>query len=600
VPDDNFESYLESNGMGDGVLNNDSVLKGNINTVQYLNVNVQNINNLEGIQEFDSLQTLYCLNNQLTSLDVSQNIFLTQLNCQNNELTSLDLSQNILLTQLNCQNNELTSLDLSQNILLTQLGCSNNQLASLDVSQNTSLGGYLYCENNQLTSLDLGNNTALTHLICHNNQLTSLDVSQNTSLHELNCQNNQLTSLDLSQNTSLGYLYCEYNQLTSLDLGSLFPLTFFMNTNNNTNLFCIDVDDPSFSSLGFWNIDPWTSFDTNCIVATGCLDSLSCNYDSIATIDDNSCFYLPVSLNNTEVTCANYSDAILTVISSLGTYSYLWSNGETTQSIDSLPLGSYNVIVTDSIGCSVTLNADVALAMPPASNMYPEICYVTVDSMSTNNKIRIKQMANVLASKVVLYKESSTNIFLPIDTIDHNTLEYLDINSNTMIQSYRYKVSVIDTCGNESLQSPIHKSIHLIMSTGINGEINLLWNNYEGYQPNEYLIFRSVNNGPMNQIGVLPGTNLAFTDLTPPTGNLIYQVRAIVPTCNIIPFTKNKSIMIKSNIINYNINSIIEYDSDRILQKTTDILGRETKEIKNRLLFYIYDDGTVKRKIILE
>ena len=26
VPDDNFESYLESYGMGDGILNNDSVI----------------------------------------------------------------------------------------------------------------------------------------------------------------------------------------------------------------------------------------------------------------------------------------------------------------------------------------------------------------------------------------------------------------------------------------------------------------------------------------------------------------------------------------------------------------------------------------------
>jgi hypothetical protein len=31
---------------------------------------------------------------------------------------------------------------------------------------------------------------------------------------------------------------------------------------------------------------------------------------------------------------------------------------------------------------------------------------------------------------------------------------------------------------------------------------------------------------------------------------------------------------------------------------TTDLLGRPTKEIKNKLLFYIYDDGTVEKRII--
>ena len=34
------------------------------------------------------------------------------------------------------------------------------------------------------------------------------------------------------------------------------------------------------------------------------------------------------------------------------------------------------------------------------------------------------------------------------------------------------------------------------------------------------------------------------------------------------------------------------------LIKITDLLGRPTKEIKNQVLFYIYDDGTVQRKII--
>ena len=32
----------------------------------------------------------------------------------------------------------------------------------------------------------------------------------------------------------------------------------------------------------------------------------------------------------------------------------------------------------------------------------------------------------------------------------------------------------------------------------------------------------------------------------------------------------------------------------------TDLLGRPTKEIKNQLLFYIYKDGTVERKLIKE
>jgi hypothetical protein len=40
--------------------------------------------------------------------------------------------------------------------------------------------------------------------------------------------------------------------------------------------------------------------------------------------------------------------------------------------------------------------------------------------------------------------------------------------------------------------------------------------------------------------------------------------------------------------------------SNKQLIKIVDLLGREAKELKNQPLFYIYDDGTVVKKIIIE
>jgi len=40
--------------------------------------------------------------------------------------------------------------------------------------------------------------------------------------------------------------------------------------------------------------------------------------------------------------------------------------------------------------------------------------------------------------------------------------------------------------------------------------------------------------------------------------------------------------------------------SERELLKVTDVLGRETKDTKNKPLFYIYDDGTVEKKLTIE
>ena len=152
VPDNNFEVALIGLGL-DNTLN-DTVLTVAIDTITYLNIASENISDLTGIENFTALTQLYCGDNQLTSLDVSNNTALTQLNCVgNHQLTSLDVSNNTALTQLSCGLTKLTSLDVSNNTALTYLNCSDNKLTSLDLrnGNNTNLllrahwNSYLYC-----------------------------------------------------------------------------------------------------------------------------------------------------------------------------------------------------------------------------------------------------------------------------------------------------------------------------------------------------------------------------------------------------------------------------------------------------------------------
>jgi hypothetical protein len=105
--------------------------------------------------------------------------------------------------------------------------------------------------------------TALTYLNCGNNQLTSLDVSQNTALTLFRCYNNQLTSLDVSQNLALIELFCGGNQLTNLDVSTNLALIILL-CQNNPNLTCINVDDVTYSTTNWTNIDPQHYFSTNC------------------------------------------------------------------------------------------------------------------------------------------------------------------------------------------------------------------------------------------------------------------------------------------------------------------------------------------------
>ena len=253
VPDNWFESYLENNGMGNGILNDSSVFTSAIDTVSILDVSMYagsavGIFDLTGIEDFTSLTILLCHYNLLTSLDVSQNTELTILLCNYNLLTSLNVSQNTALTILVCDDNQLTSLDVSNNTSLTKL----------------------VCEDNFLTSIDVSNNTYLDTLSCRYNQLTYLDVSQNGNLSLLSCESNYLTNLDVSQNTSLQSLYCEDNYLlNSLDVRNGNNTNFVVfRVNQNQNLTCIDVDDTIWANNNWtvanWNIDPHHYFSINC------------------------------------------------------------------------------------------------------------------------------------------------------------------------------------------------------------------------------------------------------------------------------------------------------------------------------------------------
>jgi len=48
------------------------------------------------------------------------------------------------------------------------------------------------------------------------------------------------------------------------------------------------------------------------------------------------------------------------------------------------------------------------------------------------------------------------------------------------------------------------------------------------------------------------------------------------------------------------ISAIEEQSTNKKLLRTIDVLGRETKGKKNQPLFYIYDDGTVEKRIVIE
>jgi hypothetical protein len=168
IPDANFKAYLINNTA----INSNGDKKIQVSEASAFNGNIDchkmNISNLKGIEAFTALTQLSCYENQLTSLDVTNNTALTELSCYDNQLTSLNVTKNTALEDLSCYKNKLTSLDVSKNTVLINLSCYSNKLTSLDVSKNNDLFD-LSCYYNKLTSLDVSKNTALTYLRCFGN-----------------------------------------------------------------------------------------------------------------------------------------------------------------------------------------------------------------------------------------------------------------------------------------------------------------------------------------------------------------------------------------------------------------------------------------------
>ncbi|MFB9056828.1 T9SS type B sorting domain-containing protein [Mariniflexile ostreae] len=263
IPDLNFEQALIDLGYDSGPLNG-SVPTANISGIKNLDVTNQNISDLTGIENFTSLTVLNCENNNLTSLNTSNNLFLKQLFCNTNKLTTLEVSKNENLNILWCAYNQLTSIDVSKNKHLIALVCDNNLLKTLNTSENKTLN-ILVCSDNQITNLDLWNNTDLNRLECANNLLKTLAIERLAKLSFLNCKNNKITSLNTLDTNGLIHLNCAFNQLLKLDvskhlllkdLNCSYNSLCFLNVKNGNNNMLNAIDFSSNPDLECVVADP--------------------------------------------------------------------------------------------------------------------------------------------------------------------------------------------------------------------------------------------------------------------------------------------------------------------------------------------------------
>ncbi|WCO01376.1 T9SS type A sorting domain-containing protein [Psychroserpens ponticola] len=333
----------------------------------------QGFSSVEGIEYFTNLEELIFIDTtNLTSIDLTNNTSLETIKIENcPALTSFNINGLVNLDFLSCTINNLTEIDLSTNINLTEVYITdtwvnpdsistltniiinpsnvietfvlyNSLISDFDFSIMPELQT-LDCRYNQFTELDISSNPLLQVVNCSNNMISNLDLSSNPLLETLYCNFNMLTSLDIS-NTLIKELQCSFNQLETLNLKNdvynkeyCFSSDCYGWINYNPNLAYICVDDELFNGNSeFEQVLSYIDyFGYNCVVNSYCSFELGGEFYTIngntkIDLDYNGCDINDTVLPHVNFEITNGSETGNFISNTSGDYSIPLGNGSHT------------------------------------------------------------------------------------------------------------------------------------------------------------------------------------------------------------------------------------------------------------------------------
>jgi hypothetical protein len=131
----------------------------------------------------------------------------------------------------------------------------------------------------------------------------------------------------------------------------------------------------------------------------------------------------------------------------------------------------------------------------------------------------------------VFRETSEKDIYLLAGSLQGGALSvFTDSVANPMVRGYRYKIAAVDECGNASILSTLHKTVHLRISPGqFSNIMNLDWDDYAGNNVESFEVWRYSSVFGWELLEKLPGDLFSYTDLNVPPGKVFYNVRVPFP-----------------------------------------------------------------------
>jgi len=220
-----------------------------------------------------------------------------------------------------------------------------------------------------------------------------------------------------------------------------------------------------------------------------------------------------------------------TTLNAFGANTFTWSpatglSATAGSSVTANPLTTTTYTITGTSLANCTNTATITINVyEPFNN--EQICIVTVDTALHKNKIVWEKTANVRTTFYKILKESTfTGVYDSIGILPYDSMSvFVDTSSHPDQVQARYKIMLIDSCGNESDSSIAHQTIHLAVSLGVPSGHQLSWNAYQGnFSFGTYYIYAGTSPSNLVKIDSVASTVFSKTYPSPPPGQKYYCV----------------------------------------------------------------------------
>ncbi len=214
--------------------------------------------------------------------------------------------------------------------------------------------------------------------------------------------------------------------------------------------------------------------------------------------------------------------------------SYLWSKDgiDLPDSTSKLYIDSFKVENEGDYICNISNNCGSIFTDGATISLAPSICMVTVDVKNKydngHNLIIWDKESKVAYKKYKIYRESDVAGYydsigsVPAD----NPGIFEDTVANPKEQAYLYKITAVNLNNIETdiNAGQLHKTIHLLVTKGEQGGIQLDWDQYIGFPYSTYFIYRSNDGTNFGVAHTMASSTRTWTDDTVSTDTLYYYI----------------------------------------------------------------------------